>query len=254
MRRAVPRRRAAAEPHQFGRAAADVEQDDALGLPDRPAACSRWRRAAPRSRGRRFRARCRPRSRTRSRNSRPLPADAAGLGRDQPRAGDAAVAHLGAADAQRIDRAHDRGLAQPAGAGDALAEPDDARERVDDAEAVAGRRAPPAAGSCWCRDRARHRSGRTRPARPPAVIVARVPIRRPPAPPGPLRIAGQARGRGRSPGPRRPSKTFPRAEALRRLDGAAVISNFGAKCSSGGARRNSGRAGKNMARTARLCL
>ena len=37
---------------------------------------------------------------------------AAGLGRDQARAGDAAVAHLVAADAQRVDRAQDRGLAQ----------------------------------------------------------------------------------------------------------------------------------------------
>ena len=53
-----------------------------------------------------------------------------------------------------------------------------------------GRRAPPAAGSCWCRDRARHRSGRTHPARRRAAIVAivaRMPIRRPPAPPGPWR-------------------------------------------------------------------
>ena len=37
---------------------------------------------------------------------------AAGLGRDQARAGDAAVAHLVAADAQRLDRARDRGLAR----------------------------------------------------------------------------------------------------------------------------------------------
>ena len=133
---------------------------------DRSAACSRWRPAAPRSRGRRFRARCRPRCGTRSQEFDAVAGRAAGLGRDQARAGDAAVAHLVAADAQRLDRAHDRGLAQPAGAGDALAEPDDARERVDHAEAVAGRRAPPAAGSCWCRDRARHRSGRTHPARP----------------------------------------------------------------------------------------
>ena len=52
-----------------------------------------------------------------------------------------------------------------------------------------GRRAPPAAGNCWCRDRAPHRSGRTRPARLPAVMrdLARMPIRRPPAPPRPCR-------------------------------------------------------------------
>ena len=64
---------------------------------------------------------------------------AAGLGRNQPRTGDAAVTHLGAADPQRIDRTQDRGLAQTAGAGDALAEPDDARERIDHAEAVTRR-------------------------------------------------------------------------------------------------------------------
>ena len=179
---------------------------------------------------------------------------AAGFGRDQPRAGDAAVAHLGAADAQRIDRAQDRRLAQPAGAGDALAQPDDARERVDHAEAVAGgaRHQQPAVVGAEI-ERGIGRAGHVQPALPAAIARRGMPIRRPPAPPGPLRAPGQARGRGRSPGPRRPSKTFPHAEALSfaaRLDGAAVISNFGAKCRQ---RRRSGATlgvRQNMARTA----
>ena len=108
-------------------------------------------------------------SRTRAQEFGAVRGRAAGLGRDQPRARHAAVAHLVAADAQRLDGAPDRGLAQAAGRCDALAEPDDARERVDDAEAVARRRAPPAAGNCWCRDRARHRSGRTDPSVRPAA-------------------------------------------------------------------------------------
>ncbi len=64
---------------------------------------------------------------------------AAGFGRDQARAGDAAVLHLVAADAERLDRARDRRVADAAGGRHALAQPDDAGERVDDAEAVAGR-------------------------------------------------------------------------------------------------------------------
>ena len=64
---------------------------------------------------------------------------AASLGGDQPRARHAARAHLVAADQQRLDRARDRRLADAARGGDALAEPDDAGERVDDAKAVGGR-------------------------------------------------------------------------------------------------------------------
>ena len=51
---------------------------------------------------------------------------AASFGRDQPRAGDALVLHLVAADGERVDGAVDRRFAQAAGRGDALAEPDDA--------------------------------------------------------------------------------------------------------------------------------
>src|SRR6202012_5816719 len=46
---------------------------------------------------------------------------------------------LVAADLQRLDRATDRSLADAARGGDALAEPDDAREGVDHAKTAAGR-------------------------------------------------------------------------------------------------------------------
>ena len=63
----------------------------------------------------------------------------AGLGGDLPRAGDAALDHLVAADRERADRALDRRIGQPAGGRHALAEPDDAGERVDDAKPIARR-------------------------------------------------------------------------------------------------------------------
>ena len=63
---------------------------------------------------------------------------AAGFGRDQPQPARPAVADLVAADAQSRDRALDRGLADGTGRGNALAEADDPRERIDHAEPVAG--------------------------------------------------------------------------------------------------------------------
>ena len=75
-------------------------------------------------------------SRTCARNSPPFDGRAAGLGRDQPRTRDAAIAHLVAADFQRLDAARDGGVAQAARRGDAFAQPDDAGKGVDDAEAV----------------------------------------------------------------------------------------------------------------------
>ena len=83
---------------------------------------------------------CSPsRSRTCARNSAPFSAArhasvAIRRARVTPRA-----AHLVAADLQRLDRALDRRLAQPAGLRKPLAEPDDARERVDDPKSVGGR-------------------------------------------------------------------------------------------------------------------
>ena len=131
------RGRAAAQPNELGGAATDIEQDHTLGrrIDQRRAAGGGQPRLGLAIDDLQFDA--------------DLAADAlqeietvagraAGLGRDQARAGDAAVAHLGAADAQGVDRAQDRGLAQDAGAGDAFAEPDDARERVNHPEAVAG--------------------------------------------------------------------------------------------------------------------
>src|SRR5207244_12607478 len=109
---------------------------------------------------------------------------AAGLGRDQARAGDAAIVHLVAANAERLDRARDGRLADAAGGRDPLAQPDDARERVDDAESVAGG--------------ARHQE--------PAVVGAEVErgIGRRPVPPVLLRVAINRTPTPRGPPPRSP--------------------------------------------------
>ena len=58
----------------------------------------------------------------------------AGLGRNQPRALDRPVAQLVAADLQRLDGAVHRRFGQASVGSQPLAQPDDARERVDDAE------------------------------------------------------------------------------------------------------------------------
>ena len=74
-RRSAARRMVAAEPHDLGRAAADVEQDDAFGLPGPSAACSRSRQASA-SVSRSTISRSRPTSRcTRARNSTPFSAE-----------------------------------------------------------------------------------------------------------------------------------------------------------------------------------
>ena len=64
---------------------------------------------------------------------------AAGLRGNEPRPSHAARAHLVATDQQRLDRPFDRRLADAARSSHALAETNDARERVDDAKPV-GRR------------------------------------------------------------------------------------------------------------------
>src|SRR5262249_20602691 len=61
------------------------------------------------------------------------------LGRDQPRPRHAAVAHLVAANRECCDRTVDRRIADAPGRRKTLAEADDARERIDDTEAVADR-------------------------------------------------------------------------------------------------------------------
>jgi hypothetical protein len=137
-RRRILHVRIAFDPDQFGRAAADVEQDGT------PPFCVEQRRAA--DHGQRGLG---------------LPVDhlevdaglgsdpvakavgigggAAGLGRDQPQALGLAVADLVAADAQRRDGAVDRRLADGTGRGNTFAEPDNPRERIHHAKTVAGR-------------------------------------------------------------------------------------------------------------------
>src|SRR6185437_4365026 len=127
----------ALDPHQLGRAAADIEQDRATarGVEQRRAADHRKRRlglavdhfeldtgfglnAIPEAIGVRGRA--------------------AGLGRDQAKAAGLPGLDLVAADRERSNGALDRRFADAAGGGDALAQPDDPGEGIDHAKAVAG--------------------------------------------------------------------------------------------------------------------
>ncbi len=78
-------------------------------------------------------------ARTRARNSVAIGGAAAGLGGDVAAARDAPKGDLAGADLERVERARDRLLGQRAGRGQPFAEPDDAREGVDDAKAAAGR-------------------------------------------------------------------------------------------------------------------
>jgi hypothetical protein len=179
VRRAIARGQRRAEQHQLGGAAADVEQDDALGMriDQRRAAGGGEPRLGLAVDDFQLDADLGPHA---VEEVDAVGRGPAGFGGDQARPGDAAIAHLGAADAQRLDRAHDRGLAQPARGGDALAQPDDARERVDDAEAVAGRarhQKPAVVGAEV--ERRIGRAGRIPPLR---AVLARVPIGRPPPP------------------------------------------------------------------------
>ncbi len=185
--------------------------------PDRPAACSRWRRAAPRSRDRRSRARCRPRCGCARRKSRPLPAErqaSVAIRRERvtPRLRILARQTRSASTARRIAAS-----LSTAGAGDAFAEPDDARERIDHPEAVAGgaRHQQPAVVGAEI-ERSIGRAGQIQPALPAAAVLtalARMPIGRPPAPPGPLDCSlGSRSGTGPRPVARASSsivKPFP---------------------------------------------
>ncbi|PAV93120.1 hypothetical protein WR25_05087 [Diploscapter pachys] len=67
----------------------------------------------------------------------PVARPPARFGRDRARERDVAALQLVGADAQRGDGAFDRGVAQPAGRGEAFAEAHDARKGVDDGEAIA---------------------------------------------------------------------------------------------------------------------
>ena len=136
--RAAPRGRRTLEADQFRGAAADVEQEHAIGLrvDQRGAAGGRQPRFGLTvddlqlkshllgDAGTEFGAvdRCATR-----------------LGGDQLRPRHATIAHLVAANGQRFDRTGDRGIADAAGCRYTLPQPDDAGEGVDHTKAVAGR-------------------------------------------------------------------------------------------------------------------
>ena len=131
-------RRIALDPNQFGRAAADVEQDGAAPLGSSSGEQPVTARAASVSRSITS-SRMPVSAATRCMKSVGIRRRAAGLGRDQPQPLGLPGMDLVAANAQRGNGAVDRGLADAAGRRDALAEPDDPRERIDHAKAVAGR-------------------------------------------------------------------------------------------------------------------
>src|SRR5262249_46951866 len=146
------------------------------------------------------------------------------LGRDQPRPCHAAIAHLVAANGECSDRTVDRRIADAAGRRQTLAEADDARERIDDAEAVAdpARDEQPAivgagrgAGNCWWRPRAGHGWTGTDEPRPPRRLVGEG--RGVTVPPTGSAAAAPDHGEGRGPGPpgpRHSSRSFPPRRSL----------------------------------------
>ena len=128
----------ALDPDQFGRTAADIEQDGAAPLRIE-------QRRATDHRQRRFGFAIDDLEPDAGRGGDPIPKTvgvrrrAAGFGRNQSQPFGSPQFDLVAANAERRDGALDRGLADAAGCGDPFAEPDDAREGIDHAEAVAGR-------------------------------------------------------------------------------------------------------------------
>ena len=98
-------------------------------------------------------------SRTRSTNSRPLAARRQASVATERDSETLRRRSLSAHTAKRGDRAVHRLVRQPAALGQPFAEADDARESVDDGEALVGRAGRSAGGNCWCRGRSRHRCG-----------------------------------------------------------------------------------------------
>src|SRR5664279_4512182 len=130
--------RIALDPDQFGRPAADVEQNSA------PALRIQQRRTADDGECG-FRLAVDHFKSDAGLGRDPIPkavgvqCRAAGFGSDQPQALGLSGADFVAANAQCGDGAVDRGIADVTGRRDALAEPDDSRERIDHTKAFAGR-------------------------------------------------------------------------------------------------------------------
>ena len=164
-RRRILFTRIALDPNQFGRSAADIEQNGA------PSVRIEQRRAA--DHGERcfglavdhFEAdaglRGDPIAKTFG-----IRRGAAGLGRDQPQPPGLPGLDLVAANAQRGDGALDRGVADTAGRGDSLAQPDDPRERIRPRGTRRRSGTRSAGDNYWCRGRAPRRRRHPAPTPP----------------------------------------------------------------------------------------
>ena len=192
----------AVEPHQFGGAAADVEQHHAVGVRiDQRRAAGR-RQAAPRSRGRSLQARGRAPRATRARKSSPFSAARQASVAIRRARVTPLLCILLRQMASAATRALDRRFAHAAASGDALAEPDDAGKRIDHAEAVAGRprhQQPAIVGAEIERGIGRARRGRC-PRRRRAVQAT--------ADPTGTALAAPDRKQGRGPGYPRPRRSY----------------------------------------------
>src|SRR5262249_2548008 len=135
--RPAPGRRRTAEPDKLRSAAANVEQHDGVGprIHQRRAAGRRQRGLGFAVDDLELEANLAGDTGTKFT---PIGGRPTGLGRDQPRPGDAAIAHLVATDRERPHCTMYRRIADAPRDREPLAESDDARERIDDAEAVAG--------------------------------------------------------------------------------------------------------------------
>jgi hypothetical protein len=136
--RSAIERAGAAQPDQFRRAAADVEQDRALGrrIEQRGAAACGERRLGAAVHDLELETSFTPDA---SEEFLAVYGGAAGFGGDQARARYALLLELAGADAQRPDGAIHRRIREFTRARKPLAQPYDARERVDHAEGLTGR-------------------------------------------------------------------------------------------------------------------
>ena len=123
------------KPDDLGRAAADIEDDDAfrrrIGQRRTAGDGERRFRALVDDLQREFRL-----SRDAADEVEPVGGGATGFRRDEAGAGDAAIRHLAAAYLQRLDGAVHRGIAKAAARAQAFAQAHDAGEGVDDAKAM----------------------------------------------------------------------------------------------------------------------